>query len=245
MLDFQEGKNNAMKKNISHYLLISTLLIILFSSPFRASASVNDVHLSYLYGATSNAYLNAIDATAGSLNTATPLLYELNADGSLKSLIDTSLIQKLHKRGLKVFPFISNHLNRNLGQTSMSNREKLATQLVDSVMKIKLDGIDIDIENLNLTDKDNFTDFIRLLNQKLPSNKILSIAVAANPNGWTACWYGSYDYVTLSKYTDYFMLLAYDESREGSPANPVASYPFVEKSIQYLIHQSIGSKKLC
>lgn len=233
-----------MKKNVSKLFLITTLLITLFSSAFRAEASVNDVHLSYLYGASSSTYLNAIDATKGTLNTATPLFYELNADGSLKSSIDTSLIQNLHKRGLKVVPFISNHFNRKLGQTAMSNREKLATQLVDSVVKNKLDGIDIDIENLNHTDKDNFTDFIRLLNNKLPKDKTLSIAVAANPNGWTAGWHGSYDYVTLSKYTDYLMLMAYDESWEGSPAGPVASLPFVEKSIQYLINQGIDSKKI-
>ena len=200
--------------------------------------------MSYLYGATSNAYLNAIDATVGTLNTATPHFYELNADGSLKSLVDTSLVQSLHKRGLKVVPYISNHFNRKLGQTAMANREKLATQLVDSVVKNNLDGIDIDIENLNHTDKDNFTDFIRLLHQKLPSTKTLSIAVAANPKGWTAGWHGSYDYLTLSKYSDYLMLMAYDESWQGSPAGPVASLAFVENSINYLLKQGVDSKKL-
>lgn len=233
-----------MKKNVSKYLLIPILLITLFSSPFRAEASVNDVHLSYLYGATSSNYLNSIDMTSGSLNTATPLFYELNADGSLKSSIDTSLIQGLHKRGLKVIPFISNHFDRKLGQTAMNNREQLATQLVNSVVKNNLDGIDIDIEHLNHTDKNNFTDFIRLLNQKLPSNKTLSIAVAANPKGWTLGWHGSYDYLALSKMTDYLMLMAYDESWQGSPAGPVASLAFVENSINYLLNQGVDSKKI-
>lgn len=92
--------------------------------------------MTYLYGGTSSSYLNNIDMTLGALNTATPLFYELNADGSLKSSIDKSLIQGLHARGLKVVPFISNHFDRKLGQTAMKNREVLSTQLVDSVVKI-------------------------------------------------------------------------------------------------------------
>lgn len=233
-----------MNNKLIKFFLIPTLLISLFTSPFNVDASVNNVHLSYLYGGTTSTYLNSIDMTSGTLNTATPLFYELNTDGSLKSLIDKSLIDGLHKRGLKVVPFISNHFDRKLGQTAMNNREKLATQLANSVVKNNLDGIDIDIENLNHTDKSNFTDFIRLLKEKLPSDKTLSIAVAANPNGWTAGWHGSYDYVKLSQYSDYLMLMAYDESWQGSPAGPVASLAFVENSIKYLVKLGVDSKKI-
>ena len=233
-----------MNKILIKFLLIPTLFFSLWVPRLHASASVSNVHLSYLYGASSSTYLNSIDQSLGTLNTATPLFYELNADGSLKSLIDKSLIEGLQKRGLQVVPFISNHFNRTLGQTAMNNREQLATQLVNSVVKNNLDGIDIDIENLNHTDKNNFTDFIRLLDEKLPDNKTLSIAVAANPNGWTAGWHGSYDYVKISQYSDYLMLMAYDESWPGSAPGPVASLAFVENSIKYLLNLGVDSKKI-
>lgn len=233
-----------MYRKLINYLLIPSLLITLFASPYSADATVNDVHLSYLYGSSSSGYLKNIDIASDALNTATPLFFELNADGSLKTLIDKSLIQELHNRGLKVVPFLSNHFDRKLGQTAMKNRENLSTQLVDAVVKNNLDGLDIDIENLNHTDKEDFTDFIRLLREKMPKDKTLSIAVAANPNGWTAGWHGSYDFLKLSNYTDYLMLMAYDESWTGGPVGPVASLSFVENSIKYLLKQGVDSKKI-
>ncbi len=233
-----------MKRKLEKYLIIPVMVTALFILPFSAVASTNDVHLSYLYGSTTSTYIKNIDLTKGSLNTTTPLFYELNADGSLKSLVDKSLVEALHNRGLKVVPFISNHFDRKLGQTAMKNRELLSTQLADSVVKNNLDGIDIDIENLNHTDKEAFTDFIRLLRKKLPKNKILSIAVAANPNGWTAGWHGSYDFLKLSEYSDYLMLMAYDESWQGGPVGPVASLPFVENSINYLLKKGVSSQKI-
>ena len=219
------------------------MVTALLASPFSAVAS-NDIHMSYLYGGTTSTYIKNIDLTQGTLNTATPLFYELNADGSLKSLVDENLIKELKSRGLKVVPFISNHFDRKLGQTAMNNREKLATQLANSIVKYNLDGIDIDIENLNHTDKAAFTDFIRLLREKLPKSKTLSIAVAANPNGWTAGWHGSYDYLKLSEYSDYLMLMAYDESWSGGPVGPVASLSFVENSIKYLLKLGVKSNKI-
>ncbi|MGE6516439.1 glycosyl hydrolase family 18 protein [Lysinibacillus sphaericus] len=232
--------NNKFKK----YFLIPALLTTLFASPFSADASVNDIHMSYLYGGTSSSYLENIDMTLGALNTATPGFYELNADGSLKSSIDKNLIAELHKRKLKVVPYITNNWDRNLAQMAMKNREVLSTQLVDSVVKNNLDGIDIDIENLNYTDKEVFTDFIRLLNEKMPNDKTISIAVAANPNGWTVGWHGSYDYLKLSEYSDYLMLMAYDESWNGGPVGPVASLSFVENSIISLLNLGVDSKKV-
>lgn len=233
-----------MKNIFKKFILLPALVTALFTSPFSTYAAKDDIHMSYLYGRTTSTYLKHIDLTQGALNTATPLFYELNADGSLKSLVDTSLIEALHKRGLKVVPFISNHFNRKLGQTAMKNREQLSSQIVDSVVKNNLDGIDIDIENLNSTDKEAFTDFIRLLREKMPIDKTVSIAVAANPYGWTAGWHGSYDYLKLSEYSDYLMLMAYDESYDGGTAGPVASLSFVENSIKYLIKQDVHPDKI-
>ncbi|MFJ7826138.1 glycosyl hydrolase family 18 protein [Psychrobacillus sp. NPDC096623] len=233
-----------MKQNLIKYFLISALFTTIFAPPVSANASVNDIHMSYLYGGTTSSSLENIDRTLGAINTASPEFYNLNADGSLKSLVDKRLIDELHKRGLKVVPFITNHFDRNLGQIAMKNRESLSTQLVDSVVKNDLDGIDIDIENLNYTDKEIFTDFIRLLNEKMPNDKTISIAVAANPNGWTVGWHGSYDYLKISEYSDYLMVMTYDESWKGGPVGPVASLSFVENSIKSLLNQGVDPKKV-
>ena len=88
-------------------------------------------------------------------------------------------------------------------------------------------------------------DFIRLLREKLPGDKILAVAVAANPYYTNSGWQGSYDYAELAKYSDYLMIMAYDESYETGPAGPVAGLPFVEKSILYALNLVRGEMLGC
>ena len=59
----------------------------------------------------------------------------------------------------------------------------------------------------------------------------------------TTSWIGLYDYKALAAVSDYLMVMAYDESYPGDPTpGPVASLPFVEKSIQYALSQAPADK---
>ncbi|MFC6604053.1 peptidoglycan-binding protein [Ectobacillus funiculus] len=170
----------------------------------------------------------------------------MNADGSLQltGQLDPNFINQMHEKGIKVVPFLSNHWDRNLGRAALQNREQLATQIADAIVKYNLDGVQIDIENVTEVDRDNYTDLVRLLREKLPKEKEVSVAVAANPYGWTKGWHGSYDYQSLAKYASYLMIMTYDQSYEGSPEGPVASYDWVEKSIQYALNQGLSPNQI-
>ena len=56
-------------------------------------------------------------------------------------------------------------------------------------------------------------------------------------------WQASYDYAALSNYSDYLMLMAYDEHYNGGGAGPVASIGFVEDSIKYALER-VPSEKI-
>ena len=78
-----------------------------------------------------------------------------------------------------------------------------------------------------------------MLRNKLPSGMEVSVAVAANPTGVTKSWIALYEDKALAEVSDYLMVMAYDESYSGDPIpGPVASLPFVEKSIQYAVAQA-------
>ncbi|WP_235714625.1 LysM peptidoglycan-binding domain-containing protein [Neobacillus dielmonensis] len=139
---------------------------------------------------------------------------------------------------------MSNHWDRTIGRAMLANKELAAQQISDAVNRYNLDGVNIDIENVTEVDQANYTEFVRLLREKIPSTKEVSVAVAANPNGWTTGWHGSYDYTALAKYSDYLMIMAYDESFPGGQAGAVASLPWVEKSIQYAIKQQVPTEKI-
>ncbi len=76
----------------------------------------------------------------------------------------------------------------------------LAEQIASAVSTYKLDGVNVDIENLTYDDRANYVDFVHLLREALPDKEV-SVAVAANPNGTTRDWQGSYDYAGLAKYS--------------------------------------------
>ena len=199
-------------------------------------------HMTYLYGGTVSQQIEQIKQV-GSFQTVSPSYFDLNTSGSLVTVnIDRSFIDAMHAMGIKVVPMLSNHWNRTAGEKALSDPEALAQSVADAIVKNNLDGVNVDIENVTHLHRNAYTEFVRLLRQKLPAEKEVSVAVAANPNGWTTGWHGSYDYAALAKYADYLMIMAYDESWEGSSAGPVASYSFVKRSIEYALEHTTADK---
>lgn len=203
-------------------------------------------NMGYLYFGGSQTYLVSVRQTEKTINVVSPSYFDLNSNGTLKltSQFDRQFIVSMQSSGIRVVPFLSNHWDRAMGEMALKNREQLSTQIADMVRLYNLDGVNVDIENVTEAYRDDYTDFIRLLNEKLPENKEVSVAVAANPYGYTKGWQGSYDYTSLAKYADYLMIMAYDESYPGSDPGPIASINFVEKSIQYALNNGVAEDQI-
>ncbi|WP_246942773.1 glycosyl hydrolase family 18 protein [Bacillus pinisoli] len=253
------GNNTSLKKIISKYISeqipnkkIITVKLVMGSLLFayypyqKVEAHDIEVNMSYLYFGSSSSFSYQVERAGGNLNTISPSYFDLNSDGSLRLThqIDTNFIKEMHSKGIKVTPFLSNHWDRELGRVALGNSELLSTQIANAIEKYNLDGINVDIENVTDLDREEYTNFVRLLSEKIPKDKVVSVAVAANPNGWTKGWHGSYDYNKLAQYSDYLVIMAYDESYTGGPEGPVASLPWVEKSIQYAIRQGVENNKI-
>ncbi|AYA76298.1 glycoside hydrolase [Bacillus sp. Y1] len=247
----QESANVFVKKQFpglkfARVLVVSGVMILANFPSLRTSAHEVTFNMSYLYFGNTSSYISQVDKTQGNLSQVSPSYFDLNADGSLKitSQFDAAFVTQMHARGIKVAPFLSNHWDRTLGRQALSNREKLSSQIAEFIVKNNLDGVQVDIENVTDIDREAYTDLVRLLREKLPANKEVSVAVSANPNGWTKGWHGSYDYKELAKYASYLMIMAYDESYAGGPQGPVASYGWVERSIQYSLNQGVAANKI-
>jgi len=232
-------------------VMVGTMLMctLPFTGAFSgtADAAADHFNIGYLYAGNTDSFIRYVDRTQGALQVASPSYFDLNADGSLRLTrqLDEAFVTAMHQRGLQVVPFLSNHWDRELGRAALANREALTTQIATAVSTYNLDGVNVDIENVTDADREAYTDLVRLLRAKLPAGKEVSVAVAANPNGWTKGWHGSYDYPQLAQHADYLMIMAYDETWQGSPlAGPVASIQFVERSIQYALRQQVPPEKL-
>ncbi len=237
-----------MRKGILFNRLVKGLLVFVMIT-LPVFASVDSVkaakfNMTYLFFGDTNRFIQTVEETNNAMDTIAPSYFDLFADGSLEEKVDPVFVQAMHSRKIKVVPFLSNHWDRNKGRAALENRESLVNEIVAVIEKYDLDGINVDIENVTEIDRDNYTDFVRLLRQKLPEDKEVSVAVAPNPYNWNKGWQGSYDYKKLAEYSDYLMLMAYDESYYGSKPGPVASYSFVEKSIQNAVEQGVPNNKV-
>lgn len=215
-------------------ICIILICILINISSLGYATSFN---MTYVYGGTTRSNISNMKNTNGVINEVSPSYFDINSDGSLKitEYLDTTYINEVHNMGVKVVPFLSNHWNRNVGRAGLNNYINLANQIVDAIYKYNLDGVNVDIENVTEIDKNNYTNLVKILREKLSPEKTVSVAVAANPKGWTTGWHGSYDYEKLGEYADYVMVMAYDEHYEGGTPGPVASYDFVKESIEYTL----------
>jgi spore germination protein YaaH len=231
------------------------ILLVLAGGPVAATGEKAGVsaryNMSYVYFGNSALYTSLVDNTDGSLDEIAPSYFDLNEDGTLKltPAINRKFINDMHERGIKVVPFLSNHWDRQKGINALNNRELLASQVADAIEEYGLDGVNVDIENMTENERDIYTDFVRLLREKLPDGKIVSVAVVPNPYKLTSGWHASYDYAGLARYCDYLMLMAYDEHYQGDirktgGAGPIAGYPFVENSIKAALKEVAPEKLL-
>lgn len=201
-------------------------------------------HMTYAYFGAGNALIETLNNTGDILDVVSPSYFDLTSDGHLQltSQFDPSTIRQMQKNNYMVVPFLSNHWDREKGRAALNNREPLIKEIVDIIDEYNLDGINVDIENITHEDRENFTLFIKELRSSLPKDKELSIAVSANPKGYTLGWHGAYDNKELAQYADYLMIMTYDEHYGGGNPGPVASIQFVEESIKHELKNVPPSK---
>lgn len=228
-----------MKKYV---LSIFILILILISSITLASG--DRVSLGYIYNS-SKSHTEIVNDTNGNINTVSPTCFDLTLSGhlSINNIFDQEFVNNMHEQGVLVTPFLSNHWGRQRGQAALNIPDILADEIVEAINKYNLDGVNIDLENLLVKDKDKLTNFVRILKEKMPEGKLLTVAVAANPNKLSKTWVAAYDYAGLAEYADYLVLMSYDEHSSGGAEGAVASIGFVESSIKVIL-ESVSRDKV-
>lgn len=228
-------------------LFLCTAILLTVLSGVKAGALDYKFNMSYIYFGGASGYIGLVDKAQNSLNEVAPNYFNLDEFGNLvtTNAASKTFVEQMHQKGIKVVPFLSNHWLEDVGIAALENRVNLAKALAqaadvdyegDNVVGYNLDGICIDLENLKEDQRANYVDFVRQLHDLLePMGKTVTVAVAANPNGYNTGWQGSYDYAELAKYSDYLLIMAYDEFGNGVNAAPVASISFVENSIKYAL----------
>ena len=217
------------------FIIAGTIVMSFFTSTVFAAERLS---LGYIYSA-SKSHSEIIEFTNNSVNVVSPTCFDITTRGRLdiNGMLDQEFINEMHSKNIKVTPFLSNHWGRKRAQAALKNPYPLIEDLVTAINDYNLDGVNVDLENLDSKDKNSLTEFMRLLREALPSDKTLSIAVAPNPKRLTTTWVAAYDYKALAEYVDYMVVMTYDEHCYGGAAGPVAGINFVEESIKVILEE--------
>ena len=167
-------------------IVITGLMLITIPT---SAMGADRLSLGYIYSS-SISHSQIIENTKDSINVVSPTCFDLNLEGRLEinNLLDKEFIVEMHKKGIKVTPFLSNHWGQKRAQKMLDNPMPLINELVKVINEYDLDGVNVDIENIEVSYKDKLTNFVKLLRKSLGDEKTISVAVAANPKRLNSTW---------------------------------------------------------
>ncbi|MGG1661050.1 glycosyl hydrolase family 18 protein [Brevibacillus sp. NRS-1366] len=179
------------------------------------------------------------------LNVVCPRWFSLQPQQFVTGEVDPRYVEWAHDTGKQVWAFFGNKFDPELTDQVLhekKNHEKIARLLETKLVKNKVDGINIDFENMKMENKQDFVSFVRELKKVLsPHGIIVSVDVTReNPDPF---WSGSYDRAELGNIADYVIMMGYDEDLGvGEKVGSVASLSWVEEGIQLLMKDVPSSK---
>ncbi len=193
------------------------------------------------------------DTTIDGINVVSPSFFYIDSNGNFKENIGTKgkeYIEWAHNNGYKVWPMVQNSGDEMLEVTSeimndYDKREKLINDIIVASVKYKLDGINIDFENMKQEDKDMYSRFIIELTPRMKyMGLVVSVDVTA-PDGsetWSLC----FDRHVIGDVADYIVFMAYDQyGASSNKSGTTAGYNWVELSLKKFIEtEEIKNEKI-
>lgn len=187
------------------------------------------------------------------VNVVSPAFFHLNTNGELTENVGqagVAYIEWAHSNGYKVWPMVQNAGDGMLNVTSnimndYNKRQNLINKIVDYCVKYKLDGINVDFENMKQEDKDMYSRFIIELTPRLKDmGVVVSVDVTA-PDGsetWSMC----FDRNVIGDVADYIIFMAYDQyGTSSNKSGTTAGYDWVNVSLnKFLKTEEIKNDKI-
>ncbi|MGG0739796.1 glycosyl hydrolase family 18 protein [Niallia taxi] len=179
------------------------------------------------------------------VNVVSPTWFKLSGNkGNVSNLGSAEYVKWAHKQGYQVWGLFSNDFDPEKTHDVFKNfetRQKVIRQLLVYSEMYHLDGINIDIENVNEEDGEYVTQFVREATPYFHEAGLtvsMDITFIADGN-----YSAFFERDHLSEIVDYLVVMAYDEHWATSPtAGSVASLPWVEENLKTLLKQVPNEK---
>ncbi|HEX7366535.1 MAG TPA: glycosyltransferase [Pelobium sp.] len=160
----------------------------------------------------------------------------------LSAKIDNDVIKIVKKHHKKLIASVKNFINGDWDGAavrrithSQQNSTHFINNLVYQLKRYKLDGVNIDFEELNESTDEFLIAFQKQLYQTLHKNGLL-VSQDVSPDN------EDYNIKELAKYNDYIFLMAYDQHTELSNAGDISHQDWVEEKLDKICNEIPASK---
>lgn len=166
-------------------------------------------------------------------NVISPTWFEFaDGEGNLIDRGHSDYVSAAKARDLQVWALMSHNFTKPQYTkeilTSTKKRQHVINQLVDFANKYNLDGINIDIENIQ---PDFSREWLQFMRELYPQMQEVGATVSVDiymPSAWSK----HYERAKVSEVVDYFIVMGYDQHWSGSEeAGPTSGLRWVEEGI--------------
>jgi spore germination protein YaaH len=204
-----------------------------FAAGIRAAFYVNWASTSY----------TSLEQNIQRLNMVFPEWFFLNPNTDELSVdIDQKALDIMNKAGVKIVPMLSNNINTvfrgDVVHRILSDprkRDKLIRDIRHTLDSLKLDGINIDFEELQEKNNEVLVGFQQALYEQLHSHGLLVTQDITPFNE-------DYNFPELAKHNDYVVVMAYDQYSDGTQPGPICHQKWIEGAIDDVVRKVSSTK---
>lgn len=223
---------------------------LLAQTPSRAELEWKDKSVNLVWEAvySKNPSTDQIGKLPG-VNVVSPTWFHIvDEEGNVDSKASMQYVNWAHHRNMEVWGLMDNSFDPEITTAALSTfdrRSHIIKQMLTYAKQYKLDGINLDFENVHTKDKDHVVQFVREL-KPLAKARGLIVSIDVTPKSNSEMWSLFLDRKRLGETVDYMMVMAYDEHWASSPkAGSVSSLPWAEQSVRRILEEdAVPSSKL-
>ena len=198
----------------------------------------------YIEPTTSKVETQIIDNVGRYLTYISPFSYQINADGSIAPINDSTILKAAKQYSVAPLMVITNFQNGNFSTELVDgvlNSVRVQQTLINNIISIMKEkgyyGLNIDFERISPTNRQLYNSFLRKVVAALHAlNYPVSTALAPKPYDYqTGSWHGAHDYKAHGEIVDFVIIMTYEWGWSGGPPFAVAPINLVEDVIRYAV----------
>lgn len=206
-----------------------------------------------------SAGIASFERFASRITTIAPQVYSIDSAGTIRGGTHPRIVEIARANGVKLVPLVMNP-GFDLGilhhiVTDPGARTATARSIAALCRDERLDGLQLDFENLHVGDRDAFTAFAAEIADSVKRAGCgISAAVVPRPNDERGTrpyhqyladyWRAAYDYRALADTLDFISYMTYAQHTGGSTPGPVAGFPWMVASLDYLLARGVPADRI-